>query len=104
MRKWLEKKLGIDLLRRKQTGLDGRLKVLERLVDVGVDVHVRSNSWAVVCIGGSREYVKFYTLGRGGHDNDLHALLNFLRDMKRAGVIIDAEPNMPDFIRRETWA
>lgn len=62
------------------------LNLLKSLCEVGVDVHTRSNSWAVVCMGGKPEYVKFVDL----KINDAHSVIEFLRKFESSGVVIDS--------------
>lgn len=40
-----------------------RLRRLEGLCKVGVDVHVHGESWAVVCVAGRPDWVQFVSLG-----------------------------------------
>lgn len=58
-------------------------------IDVSVDVHHHSGSWAVVSLqGGKTDYIKFIDLG----SRDLMEIARFLRQYDRANVKIDASP------------
>ena len=50
-------------------------KLLTQLVDIGVDVgfHTEEHSWAVICIAGHPEYVKFLPLTH----RDARGILDF---------------------------
>lgn len=66
---WFLRCSGISDLRNKQMGtqkhchiLDDRLKIIEKMVSVGVDVHPQSESWVVFSLAGRRDFVEFYQL------------------------------------------
>lgn len=66
-----------------------RIRKLLGNIDVSVDVHQRSGSWAVVSLqGGKTDYIKFIDLG----SRDLMEIARFLRQYDRANVKIDASP------------
>ena len=66
-----------------------RIKRLMGNIDVSVDVHHRSGSWAVVSLqGGKTDYIKFIDLG----DRDIMDIAHFLRQYDRKNVKIDASP------------
>lgn len=66
-----------------------RIKQLMGNIDVSVDVHHRSGSWAVVSLqGGKTDYIKFIDLG----SRDMMDIAHFLRQYDRANVKIDASP------------
>lgn len=96
IRRWL----GLDNLEKKYLLLNKRVEKWEGLVEVGVDVHMKDNSWAVICIGGKAEYVHFYTIGQHGEPQDLRYLLDILRQMKHSRIIIDANPAIRQEIQR----
>ncbi len=56
---WLLLGLGIHDIRQKQRNINERLRLIEKLVDVGVDIHTQSDSWVVLCLAGKPEYVEF---------------------------------------------
>ena len=58
-------------------------------IDVSVDVHHRSGSWAVVSLQGTKtDYIKFIDLG----NRDMMEIARFLRQYDRANVKLDASP------------
>ena len=63
-------------------------KLLTQFVDVGVDVCYGGNehSWAVVCIAGKPEYVKFMPLNR----DSARDVLKFLKQFEYSNRIIDS--------------
>ena len=66
-----------------------RIKQLMGNIDVSVDVHHRSGSWAVVSLqGGKTDYIKFIDLG----NRDIMTIAHFLRQYDRKNVKIDASP------------
>lgn len=66
-----------------------RIRKLLGNIDVSVDVHHRSGSWAVVSLqGGKTDYIKFIDLG----NRDMMDIAHFLRQYDRQNVKIDANP------------
>lgn len=66
-----------------------RIRKLLGDIDVSVDVHHRSGSWAVVSLQGEKtDYIKFIDLG----DRDIMDIAHFLRQYDRKNVKIDASP------------
>ena len=63
-------------------------KLLTQLVDIGVDVgfHTEEHSWAVICIAGKQEYVKFLPLNSG----DARGVLDFLKQFQYSRQVIDS--------------
>lgn len=63
-------------------------KLLTQLVDIGVDVgfHTEEHSWAVICIAGKQEYVKFLPLNSG----DARDVLRFLKQFEYSRQVIDS--------------
>ena len=90
---------------------DGHLRALREIrqvldpvlakLDVSVDVHEYSNSWAVVAIqGGKTDYIKFIDLGRE-HVEEIRRFLTQFE--KAASVKIDASPRASGFLRIERF-
>ena len=101
LRKYLRKILGLSFV-------DTRLQILEHenikrcnefsaiqkdvdllksLCDIAVDVHEKTDSWAVVCISGKHEYVKFVKL----ESRDARDVMNFLHRFEKSNSrLIDA--------------
>lgn len=71
-----------------QMELEECRKLLSQICDVGVDVGVREeeHSWAVVCIAGKSEYVKFIPLNRG----DARQVIDFLKRFQYSKRVIDS--------------
>ena len=66
-----------------------RIRKLLGNIDVSVDVHQRSGSWAVVSLqGGKTDYIKFVDLD----ERSLREISSFLRQYDRQNVKIDANP------------
>jgi hypothetical protein len=63
-------------------------RLITQLVDIGVDVgfHTEEHSWAVVCIAGKQEYVKFLPL----ETRDSRDVLRFLKQFEYSRQIIDS--------------
>lgn len=63
-------------------------KLLTQFVDIGVDVgfHSDDHSWAVICIAGKPEYVKFMPL----NNRDAHDVLRFLKQFQYSKNVIDS--------------
>lgn len=77
-----------------------RIRELLGNIDVSVDVHHRSGSWAVVSLqGGKTDYIKFIDLG----SRDMMEIARFLRQYDRANVKIDASPFDRHMINEEIY-
>lgn len=77
-----------------------RIRQLLGNIDVSVDVHHRSGSWAVVSLQGSKtDYIKFIDLG----SRDMMEIARFLRQYDRANVKIDASPFDRHMINEEIY-
>jgi hypothetical protein len=66
--KWLQRKLGVQDLNSRCANFENRLRQMEKLVMVGVDINYTSSSWIVVCLRGKREgqdVVRFFELPHG---------------------------------------
>lgn len=72
-----------------------RIRKLLGNIDVSVDVHQRSGSWAVVSLqGGKTDYIKFVDLDQ----RSIREISAFLRQFDRQNVQSDAEdPGIPNF-------
>lgn len=71
-----------------QIELEECRKLLNQICDVGVDVGFRGeeHSWAVVCIAGRLEYVKFIPLNHG----DARQVIDFLKRFQYSNHVIDS--------------
>lgn len=76
-------------------------KLLNQICDVGVDVGVRGeeHSWAVVCVAGKPEYVKFVPLNRG----DARQVMDFLKRFQYSRHIIDSPIAFRSMIGKEMF-
>jgi hypothetical protein len=62
-------------------------ELVGRMVDVGVDVHRQNEySWAVICIDGKPDYVKFIPLNR----QDARSVMEFLKTFEYSKHTIDS--------------
>ena len=73
-------------------------KMYNQITDVAVDVgfHDLEHSWAVVCIAGRPEYVKFIPLSRA----DARTVMNFLRQFQYSQLIVDSPLRFKDELQR----
>lgn len=77
--------------------LEGCRKLLTQFVDIGVDVgyHSEDHSWAVICIAGRYEYVKFLPLTNG----DARSVINFLKQFQYSNHVIDSPIAFREMVR-----
>lgn len=73
-------------------------KMYNQITDVAVDVgfHDSEHSWAVVCIAGRHEYVKFIPLSGA----DARTVRNFLRQFQYSQTIVDSPLRFKDELQR----
>lgn len=73
-------------------------KMYSRITDVAVDVgfHDVEHSWAVVCVEGRPEYVKFIPLSGA----DARTVMNFLRQFQYSQPIVDSPLRFKDKLKR----
>lgn len=71
-------------------------KMMNSMIDVGTDVGFYSDdhSWAVVCIKGHPEYVKFIPLSY----KDAHEVLEFLKHFKYSDRVVDSPFSFKDMV------
>lgn len=86
--KKLKKWLGINDLFNKIEHQKNQIQFLNSLVKVGVDIHLREDSWDVVCLAGKPEYVKFFNLPVC----DIRSIREFLRQFENRNVHADTPP------------
>ena len=74
-------------------------KLLTQLVDIGVDVgfSTEEHSWAVICIAGKQEYVKFLPLNSG----DARDVLRFLKQFEYSRRIVDSPLAFKNILKNE---
>lgn len=73
-------------------------KMYNQITDVAVDVgfHDLEHSWAVVCVEGRPEYVKFIPLSGA----DARTVMNFLRQFQYSQPIVDSPLRFKDELQR----
>ena len=77
-----------------------RIRELLGNIDVSVDVHQRSGSWAVVSLqGGKTDYIKFVDLDQ----RSIREIAFFLRQFDRKNVKIDANPFDRQMLNEEIY-
>lgn len=77
-----------------------RIRKLLGNIDVSVDVHHRSGSWAVVSLqGGKIDYIKFIDLDQ----RSIREISAFLRQFDRQNVKIDANPFDRQMLDKEIY-
>lgn len=72
-------------------------RLLTQFVDMGVDVgfHPDDHSWAVICIAGNPEYVKFMPLAH----KDAKYVLDFLKQFQYSRQVIDSPFAFREMVR-----
>jgi hypothetical protein len=75
----------------KQKELKQKIDLYDQLLNISVDVHEHSNSWAVICVNGKCDYVKFVDLGQ----SNIREISRFLRQFEKSNKIIDTPFGMP---------
>lgn len=73
-------------------------RMYNQIIDVAVDVgfHDENHSWAVVCVEGRPEYVKFIPLSGA----DARTVMNFLRQFQYSRLIVDSPLRFKDELQR----
>lgn len=88
----------LDSLRQKYLKSTSQYNSLMELVDLGIDVNRFSErgptSWAVVCLAGKIEYMKFYVLGH----NEMAEIHKFLKPYDEANRVVDAASHVKRFL------
>lgn len=80
-----------DELMNRQLQYEDKLRNTVGNIDVACDVHMRSNSWAIISIHGVKEdYVKFIDLGT----SEIRQIQQFLKRFDNSRVNADL-PNIP---------
>ncbi|KAI4445258.1 hypothetical protein C823_007765 [Eubacterium plexicaudatum ASF492] len=84
-----------------QRELEECRKLITQICDVGVDVGFRGeeHSWAVVCVAGNPEYVKFISLNRG----DAQQVMDFLKRFQYSKHVIDSPLAFRNILRKEMF-
>ena len=84
-----------------QRELEECRKLLNQICDVGVDVGFRGekHSWAVVCVAGRPEYVKFIPLNQG----DARQVMDFLKRFQYSKHVIDSPIAFKSMLGKEMF-
>lgn len=82
-KQWLLKYLGLYQLRQDAD-------LILKSLNIGVDVHYKVESWAVICIDGNPCYIKFIRMP----NKELRILKEFLSQYKMRGsnILLDDPP------------
>lgn len=107
IKQFVKKVLGItdleaDLVEAKRNIViaQGRITEVEEIrkyIQVGVDVHPKTDSWAVICLAGKKDYVNFFRL----RDADIREISFFLRRFDRQNTTVDMYGSLPKDIMYE---
>lgn len=67
-------------------------KIVDDIIQVGVDVDLYNpnNNWAVICIGGNTDYVRFIDMS----GSNIREILSFLRQFEPRSLKVDAPYNL----------
>ena len=77
-----------DQHRQSRDLLDDCRKLMNSVCDVGTDIGFKSSdhSWAVICIHGKMDYVKFVDMSQ----RDIRSIANFLKNFEHSNRVIDS--------------
>ena len=77
-----------DREEKSYTLLDDCHKFMNSICDVGTDIGYRDvdHSWAVICVHGARDYIKFVDM----RQSDIRAIVSFLKTFERANRVTDS--------------
>jgi len=91
----LERQISITRIATSKFGeQEAKISNILNNIDVSVDVHEYSRSWAVISIQGENsDYIKFVDLGK----SDIREIQKFLRNFDRSKV--DANPMASKFLK-----
>jgi hypothetical protein len=80
-----------QLISESQALLSDCHKFMNSICDVGTDIGFRSDdhSWAVICIHGKMDYVKFVDMNQ----KDIHSIVNFLKNFEYSNRVTDSPLN-----------
>ena len=79
-------------------------KLLNSICDVGTDIGYKDvdHSWAVICVHGKRDYVKFVDMNQA----DVRSINTFLKQFQYSNRVTDSPLSkgmMEDMIVRDWW-
>ena len=74
-------------------------KTMNKICEVGTDIgfHSKEHSWAVICINGNKEYVKFMPLT----GQDAREVMKFLKLFQYSQHTIDSPLAFRDMVKHE---
>lgn len=77
-----------DREEKSYTLLDDCHKFMNSICDVGTDIGYRDvdHSWAVICVHGTRDYIKFVDM----RQSDIRSIVSFLKTFERANRVTDS--------------
>ena len=78
----------VDLHDKSHTLLEDCRKLMNSICDVGTDIGFKDtdHSWAVICIHGKMDYVKFVDMSQ----RDIRSIADFLKNFEYSNRIIDS--------------
>ena len=75
-------------------------KLITPILDIGTDIgFYDDHSWAVVCVKGKPEYVKFISL----EHKDTQEIINFLKHYQKSNNVIDSPLAFKSIINHELF-
>ena len=79
--------------------LDDCHKLMNSICDVGVDTgyHTDDHSWAVICVHGKIDYVKFVDM----HQSDIRTIVEFLKHFKYSNMVTDSPLVHQGYLKNE---
>jgi hypothetical protein len=76
---WIITTLKLHEINEDIINLDSRIKIIERLTQIGMDVHTQSDSWVVICLKGKVDVVNFYRLPH----NNVREVHHMMQDLQK---------------------
>lgn len=64
---------------------------LQEMSLLGVDYHMRSDSWGVICINGKQPYIKFFEISRDRNIREIQQIIDHLQPDKNKITIDDPQ-------------
>ena len=81
----------------RQVSHDVEIKRINEHIFVGVDHHQKAGSWAVVCVEGKVNIVKFYK----GSPSDMREFAKWLKQWEKSNLIVDTHPQLYELLQHE---
>lgn len=88
-----------EMHHKSQVLLEDCHKLMNSICDVGVDVGFNStdHSWAVICVHGKIDYVKFVDM----HQSDIRTIVEFLKHFKYSNMVTDSPLVHQGYLKNE---